>query len=181
MSIDQRPHHEMASDKRGDRVYTPDWAAADMVRFFQPSGRILEPCCGDGALLKYLPVDAEWCEIDKGRDFFMWENPVDWIISNPPYSKLRPFMRHAFSIANSVAFLVPARNVFSGYGTVREASSFGKMKNIRWYGTGGHLGFPMGNAIAAIHWERGYAGSCRETFIEDELDRIAEVIPELLL
>lgn len=154
--------------KQGDRVFTPDWAASDLVNFFSPSGRILEPCCGDGAILAHLPDSAEWCEIDKGRDFFLWRDPVDWVISNPPYSKLRPFLRHAFAIGKNVAFLVPARNVFSGYGTVREARYYGKMKNIRWYGTGGRLGFPMGNAIAAIHWERGHSGDCRESFFEDD-------------
>lgn len=169
------------NEKRGDRVFTPDWAAADMVRFFAPSGRILEPCSGDGALLKHLPPGTDWCEIDRGRNFFDWHEAVDWIISNPPYSKLRPFLKHAFEIANNVAFLVPARNVFSGYGTVREAKNFGRMKNIRWYGTGGLLGFPMGNAVAVIHWERGYAGPATETFVEDERDPIASTMPELLL
>ena len=38
-----------------------------MVEFFKPSGRILEPCKGDGVFLKYLP-SAEWCEIQEGRD-----------------------------------------------------------------------------------------------------------------
>ena len=99
----------------------------------------------------------------------------------PPYSKLRPFLKHAFKIADNVVFLIPARNLFSGYGTVREASGFGFMKNIRWYGTGGKLGFPMGNAIAAIHWMRGYEGMCQETFLEDEIDPIASTMPELLL
>jgi hypothetical protein len=54
----------------GDVVYTPDWVARDMVEFFKPSGRILEPCKGDGVFLKYLPPHAEWCEIQEGRDFF---------------------------------------------------------------------------------------------------------------
>ena len=34
-----------------DVVYTPDWVAKDMVEFFKPSGRILEPCKGDGVFL----------------------------------------------------------------------------------------------------------------------------------
>ena len=33
--------------KRGDRVYTPEWVARDMLEHFRPSGRILEPCRGD--------------------------------------------------------------------------------------------------------------------------------------
>lgn len=39
----------------GDVVYTPDWCARDMVEWFKPSGRVLEPCKGDGAIYKYLP------------------------------------------------------------------------------------------------------------------------------
>lgn len=154
--------------KRGDVVYTPDWCARDMVEYFKPTGRILEPCRGGGAFMRYLPPDASWCEIAEGRDFFAWFEPVDWIITNPPYSMTRPFMRHAFRVANDIVFLVPARNIFSGYGTVRECIGWGGMASIRWYGTGGKLGFPMGNAIAAIHWTRGFSGTIKETFYEDE-------------
>ena len=39
----------------GDVVYTPDWVAKDMVDYFNPKGKILEPCSGDGVFLKYLP------------------------------------------------------------------------------------------------------------------------------
>jgi hypothetical protein len=154
--------------RQGDTVYTPAWAARDMVQYFSPSGKILEPCSGTGAFLQFLPSNTLSCELQNGTDFFAWAQKVDWIITNPPYSKLRPFMVHSFRVANDVALLVPARNVFSGYGTVREAASFGRMKNMRWYGTGNKLGFPMGNAIVAIHWQRGWNGMCRESFYEEE-------------
>ena len=153
--------------RRGDVVFTPDWCAQDMVEHFAPSGRILEPCRGAGAFMRYLPPDADWCELTEGRDFFLWWERVDWIITNPPYSKTREFLKHAISVADNVCFLVPARNIFSGYGTVRETKDFGAMRAIRWYGTGGKLGFPMGNAIAAIHWQRGYVGPTEQSFYED--------------
>lgn len=132
-------------EKRGDRVYTPDWCAADMVQYFKPRGLILEPCRGDGAIMKHLLAldkkhsNVSWCELDEGVDFFSWSDDVDWIITNPPYSKLRPFMQHAFRLADEVCFLVPARNVFSGYGTVREAIPAFGIRAIRWYGTGNIL------------------------------------------
>lgn len=154
--------------RKGDRVYTPAWCAADMVRHFQPQGEILEPCRGAGAILDHLPPNAHWCEIDEGKDFFLWRTQVDWIITNPPYSKLRPFMVHAFDVARNVVLLIPARNLFSGYGTVREAKRYGNMKQLRWYGTGAALGFPMGNAIAAVHWQRDYHGPTDQSFYEDE-------------
>jgi hypothetical protein len=151
----------------GDAVYTPDWCAADMVRYFKPTGRVLEPCRGGGAFMRAIPT-AFWCEITEGRDFFAWSDPVDWIITNPPYSLTREFLRHAFTVADNVVYLLPARNIFSGYGTLRECAGWGGMAAIRWYGTGARLNFPMGNAIAAIHWKRGHSGSIAETFYEDE-------------
>ena len=68
-------------EKRGDRVYTPEWVARDMAWSFQPSGRVLEPCKGKGVFLRFLPDDTEWCEIDEGRDFFEWHEKVDWVVS----------------------------------------------------------------------------------------------------
>lgn len=144
------------SERRGDRVYTPDWVAADMVDFFRPSGRVLEPFKGQGVFLKY--VSAYWCEIDEGMDFFNVRERFDWIISNPPYSRTRDVFRHSYSIASEIVYLVPLRNVFSGAGFVREIMAFGGMPNIRLYGTGSSLGFPMGNAVGAIHVREGYRG-----------------------
>jgi hypothetical protein len=53
-----------------------------------------------------MSLDASWCEITEGRDFYDWQEPVHWIISNPPWSKIRPFLRHAMSVADNVVFLV---------------------------------------------------------------------------
>lgn len=157
------------AEKRGDIVFTPDWAAADIVRYFQPSGKILEPCRGAGAFMRHLPDSTLWCELTEGRDFFLWEEPIDWIVTNPPYSKTREFLKHALKVARNIVFLVPARNIFSGYGCVRECNGWGGMRAIRWYGTGGRLGFPMGNAVAAIHWQRGHTtGIVIETFYDNE-------------
>jgi len=152
-----------SSVRRGDRVFTPEWCARDMVDHFKPTGRILEPFRGGGVFTDIMPT-AEWCELDEGKDFFDWVAPVDWIISNPPYSKTRPCFMHARSLANDVVFLVPLRNIFSGHGFVVELHEAGGLKEIRCYGTGSRLGFPMGNAIGAIHWRKGYAGETRFSF-----------------
>lgn len=152
----------------GDAVWTPDWVAIDIVRHFKPSGRILDPCRGAGAFTRALPPDAEWCEITEGRDFFDWRTPVDWVISNPPYSLARQFLRHSLVVTDNVVYLMPPRNVFSGHGFIRECAGWGGMAAIRWYGTGTSLGFPMGNGVAAIHWRRGHQGTIAETFYEDE-------------
>jgi hypothetical protein len=146
------------SEKTGDIVYTPSWVVADMVAHFQPQGRVLDPCRGKGAFTDQLPADTAWCEISDGRDFFEWTEPVDWVIGNPPYSQTRPWFKHSYKIAEHLVYLVPLRNVFSGYGFIREIHEFGGIREIRTYGTGGKLGFPMGNAVGAFHIQRDFAG-----------------------
>lgn len=154
-------------EKQGDVVYTPDWVAKDMVEHFAPFGVVLDPCRGEGVFGKYLPDDAHWCEIAEGVDFFHWPHLVDWVIGNPPYSMTREWFRYSYKIACNLVYLVPLRNVFSGYGFVREIYEFGGIREMRIYGTGGKLGFPMGNAIGALHIERGYSGSTKVTFYDE--------------
>lgn len=142
----------------GDVVYTPDWCARDMVEWFKPSGRVLEPCKGDGAIYKYLPEGAEWCEIELGRDFFAYSKQVDWIISNPPYSVFDDFMAHSYAVSKNIVWLIPLKNFFGAQGRLEYYRQNGWMKHIRMYGTGGKLGFPMGNAVSAVHFVRHYTG-----------------------
>lgn len=150
--------------KTGDIVYTPDWVAQDMVTHFNPQGTILEPCKGQGVFLKYLPKDADWCEIQEGKDFFLYNKHVDWVISNPPYSLTRKWFLHSYKIADNLLYLVPLRNVFSGFGFIKEIYQFGGIKEIRLYGTGGSIGFPMGNAVGAFHIQKAYKGDTRFSF-----------------
>ena len=146
------------TEKQGDVVYTPTWCAQDMIDHFHPSGVVLDPCRGGGAFHDLLPAGSPWCEITDGVDFFSWDRPVDWVIGNPPYSMTRPWFAHSYKIADHLLYLVPLRNVFSGYGFIKEIHEFGGIQAIRVYGTGGSLGFPMGNAVGAFHITRGYVG-----------------------
>lgn len=144
--------------KDSDVVYTPEWIVRDMIDHFQPSGIVLDPCRGRGAFHDLLAAGSPWCEITEGRDFFDWTTPVDWVIGNPPYSITRAWFRHSFTVAENLLYLVPVRNVTSAYGFLSEIHEFGGIVAVRLYGTGGRCGFPMGNAIAAIHVRRDYGG-----------------------
>jgi hypothetical protein len=141
-----------------DAIFTPDWVAKDMVEYFKPTGKILEPCFGDGVFIRYLPKGTEWCEIDKGRDFFAWNEQVDWMISNPPYSLMDEWVEHSFQIAENFVYLIYPGNFFRANIRVVSARKLGWIKHIRFYGTGNRLGFPSGNAVAAVHFVRGYQG-----------------------
>jgi len=114
-----------------DAVMTPEWAAKDMVEWFKPTGRILEPCKGFGAILTQLPDHAEWCEITQGRDFFDWHEKVDWIISNPPYSGFREWMEHSYEVADNIVYLCPLNKFFNAYGQIEACRKHGWVKHIR--------------------------------------------------
>lgn len=140
-----------------DVVYTPRWVAQDMVEHFKPAGRVLEPCKGGGVFMEFLP-GADWCEIAEGRDFFEHTSPVDWTIGNPPYSITREWFRHSYAVADHLVYLVPVRNIVGAFGFLREIHEYGGIVEIRLYGTGCSIGFPMGNAVGAFHLQRGYRG-----------------------
>jgi len=38
-------------------------------------------------------------EIEKGRDFFAWNEQVDWIVGNPPYKQFRKLIRKSQEIS----------------------------------------------------------------------------------
>ena len=155
-------------DKK-DVVYTPDWVARDMVEFFKPSGRILEPCAGDGVFLKYLPENTEWCEIQEGRDFFAWDEQVDWVFGNPPYADYSNFFNHTMDITKNICYLIPANKPFNSGAMLKRQSAWGGIVHLRYYGTGAELNFPIGFAIAAVHFQKGYTGPMYPSIYEKEM------------
>lgn len=87
-----------------DRIYTPIDLARNIVNHFNPTGTILEPCKGNGAFTSVIP-SAKWCEIDEGLDFFNFNEKVDWVVTNPPWSIIRPFLIHSMEISDNIVFL----------------------------------------------------------------------------
>lgn len=96
-----------------DDVQTPAELARQIVAYFCPTGRVLEPCKGDGNFLAALPTGTSWCEVKDGRDFFAWKDRVEWVITNPPWSQLRQFLEHAMSLAEEVVFLVTVNHLWT--------------------------------------------------------------------
>ena len=98
-----------------DLVMTPPELAAVVIGHFagRMSGTVLDPARGQGAFHDRFPacLDRHWCEITEGRDFLDWHEPVDWVMSNPPWSRLRDFSRHAMRIAPNIVWLVPLTNL----------------------------------------------------------------------
>lgn len=140
-----------------DIVYTPDSTAKMIVDAFNPTGRILEPCKGRGAFMRHLPAGTEWCEITEGRDFFAWDEPVDWIISNPPYSLWDRWFPHSLKLAANIVYLVPFSKVFKSMGTINQVYDWGGIAKALVF-PARTAGFPFGFPCGAFHFKRGYKG-----------------------
>jgi len=141
-----------------DLVYTPPELARNMVRFFEPSGVCMDPSAGNGEFFNLLPIGSEWCEIERGRDFYAWTQPVDFIIGNPPYSHLLAWIRYSFKVARDIVYLMPSHRVFASAEFLDDLFEWGGVVHIRRYGTGSDWGFPFGHALAAVHYRKGYRG-----------------------
>ena len=149
-----------------DVVYTPDWVAREMVDYFKPSGKILEPSAGDGVFLQYLKGDVDWCEIEKGRDFFEYRTAVDWLFGNPPYSVFSEWMSHSMTIAKNICYLIPLNKPFNSGKMMKEWKQYGGIVHIRYYANGGQLGFPIGFACGAVWFQKDYQGGTEITIAE---------------
>lgn len=115
--------------KTNDRVYTPDDLARRIVSHFNPFGKkCLDPCKGHGAFVRAFEncgINPDWCEIDEGRDFFEYNEKVDWIISNFPWSLHREFMKHSMAISDNIVTLVTIHHVISLKARLRDVKEMG--------------------------------------------------------
>lgn len=155
-----------------DVVFTPSNIAKLIVDMFKPQGKILEPCKGEGAFMEYLPKETFWCEITEGKDFFNFNEKVDWIVTNPPYSNFNEFMEHSFELADNVVFLVPLGKVFKSWGTITKIQKYGGIKKI-YIIPSRRCGFAFGFPCGVFHFVRNYQGLTEikyapiKNFVED--------------
>ena len=142
-----------------DLVMTPDLLATQIINHFNPTGTILDPCRGEGAFYNNYPKDCkkDWCELDEGRNFFNFEGKVDWIITNPPWSKIRQFIEYSTKIADNVVYLITINHMFTK-ARLRIIHNAGyKLKEFYCVPFPKHWTL-QGMQLAAIHFQRGYDG-----------------------
>ena len=91
-----------ARKSKNDVYYTPGDIVDDCMSLMDISEDdfLLDPFYGQGAFYNKFPESnpREWCEIEMGRDFFEYNHEVDWIISNPPFSKMSKVLDHCAKI-----------------------------------------------------------------------------------
>jgi hypothetical protein len=90
--------------QQNDVIYTPEALARDCIASvpIQEGDTILDPFLGGGVFFDNYPPNnpRDWCEIEKGRDFFEYDKNVDWIISNPPFSRLNDVLDKCAEVSN---------------------------------------------------------------------------------
>lgn len=170
----KRPAIPAKNPASTDVVMTPDYLAREIVEYFQPRGAILDPCRGDGAFYqairafcwnKQVRAEVEWCELPE-RDFYEYSHRANWIISNPPYSILRPFLQHSYKVADNIVYLVQQpRPFFKAIVEDADKAGFG-LKEIYRVKTpqewrklvkpNGKKFSPFGGGYCAAHWQRGW-------------------------
>jgi len=146
---------------KSDIVFTPVYVSQQILKHLQPCGICLDPCMGDGAFYNYLPIKKQYCEISKGKDFFDFNNKVDWIIGNPPYSIFEDFLKHSFEISDNVSYLVPTNKIFQRQVIMEMINNYGGIKSIIIYGSGQLIDFPFGFSVGNFHFKKGYKGETK--------------------
>lgn len=142
-----------------DVHYTDGSIAKRIVQHFKPSGHCLEPFAGEGAFLDHLPSGSSWCELAKGVNFFEWEKPVDWIVTNPPFSNLTHVFEKAFKVADNCVFLIPISKYWSSAPRLNLVREYGGLMELLHLGTGRDIGFDIGFPFGALHFKRNYKGA----------------------
>ena len=158
-----------------DNIYTPDDVAKQIVKHFKPKGKILEPCAGTGSFLKALPKSTQWCEIEKGVNFFDFKSKVEWIVTNPPFSRLSEFLIHSMKISINIVFLINLPGLFTVH----------RMRQLHIYKFGIKEILLMrqpttfvqcGRQVAAVHLQKHYNSDIRISYHKDLINSYTQKV-----
>ena len=142
-----------------DLVMTPEYVAQDIIKHFNPTGRILDPSRGEGAFYNNFPTDnKDWCELGENKDFLTYNDKVDWIITNPPWSLMQKFLEHGMKIADNIVYLTTI-NHYTTKKRIRDMreNNFA-IKEVYCIPTPPNPWPQLGFQLAAVYTQRDYDG-----------------------
>ena len=148
-----------------DIVMTPPILAKNIIEHFNPTGIILDPSKGEGAFYNNLNTDTkDWCELSEGRDFFDYKGKVDWVITNPPWSKMQAFLEKAMQVSTNIVFLTTI-NHYTTKKRIRDMRSYGfSIKEIYCVETPTKPWPQLGFQLAAVHTKKDYLGDIKLSY-----------------
>ena len=151
-----------------DIVMTPEYLAQDIIQHFNPTGIVLDPSRGTGAFYDNFPneqiIMKDWCELGECKDFLQYSNKVDWIITNPPWSKMQKFLEHGMRISDNIVYLTTI-NHYTTKRRIREMREYNfAIKEIYCVDTPKKPWPQLGFQLAAVHTQRDYSGGIDMTY-----------------
>lgn len=155
-----------------DCVMTPPDLARKIVGYFRPTGYILEPCMGDGAFYDHLKPFAfegkvDWCELSKGRDFLLTDfgdKRYTYIVTNPPFSKFRAFLKRSMELSDHVIFLCTINHIFGLRARLRDIKEAGFYIRDCLLCDTPESWPPSGFQVGAVHLSK-QAGDCKFSYL----------------
>lgn len=163
--------------KSDDVIMTPLNLARLIVNHFKPSGSSLEPCRGSGnfttAMKEYdKELKVFWCEINEGKCFYEFDKKVEWIITNPPWSKIKHFLNHSLNLADNVCFLITINHLWTKHRLNNIKNKGFGIKEIVIFDTPRNFP-PLGFQVGVIYLKKGYIGDIKfsELVYEQQLTR----------
>ncbi len=102
---------------QNDEFYTPEYAITPLLKYLKPKSNVW--CPFDTSKSNFVKIlfkehSVLYTHVENGNDFFSSEVPsdIDYIISNPPYSKKAEVFERLFSIGLPFAMLVGIVGLF---------------------------------------------------------------------
>lgn len=121
MTIVKLSHSIKSKVSRNDKIYTPQKLVQkhiDLVRhLIMPTDVLFEPFAGQGAYLDGLRTnfptnEIKQTEIDNGTDFFEFNEYINCIVSNPPYSMIDNVLKHSVELnPRVISYLIGVINL----------------------------------------------------------------------
>ena len=97
-----------------DIIYTPKPVALIMIKLckIKSGSKVLDPSKGGGVFYDNLPTNCikDYCEISENKDFFNYNDNVDLIIGNPPYSLWDKWIEHTMKITDKFCYILGCFN-----------------------------------------------------------------------
>lgn len=156
--------------KTNDDILTPVCVAKFLLKKLPIMDKdiLYDPFKGEGAFYNNFADKNKkyWSEIKEGKNFFDFNKHVDWIISNPPYSKYTEIMEHSYEIADNIVYLIPLNKIVSSWGRCISLDKYGGVIKL-WILKASLCGFPFGFPACFCWIKKGYKGKIGVELIKD--------------
>jgi len=123
-----------------DVFYTPVEVVKQMIELsdITPDMKVLDPCKGSGRFYDNLPeCNKDWCEITDNKDFFEYNDRVDLVIGNPPFSLWTKWLEHTIKITDKFCYIMGSMNLTDVRLRMLEEKGYGitkiHMVKIDWW------------------------------------------------